>query len=1530
MAIIYLIFPQISRCIFSKINLTILFDMKTLLLLAAIIGLTIGTPIGNTCAYITDTGLKIYNQAICGTADTEKLLCVLGTCLGTLKNNMCGSSAVCSIGFYAHPTFKICAPCPTNCGVCTDGSTCTDCYDYYFVNDAKTCTAGPSNCYDPVSATECKSGGCDPGFFLNTNTPPTCSAGPTNCNVPSSATVCTTCKSTFYWNTTTSACTSAGTNCLTADSDTACTTCANNYWLDIWSTTGKTVCSGPVANCDYIRKPGYCTACNDGYYLSQDTLISTTCKKITITGCKTSTTSTSVCTTCATNYMLWKECKTKLSNCKVAASEGACGTCDEGYAVDTTTKLCVFCGIGIKQCSSAAGVVSGQSGCRTGWYSSSTYSTCVYCGTGASTCTSKTSSSTIYNIGVAKCDTGYVKTSAGTCVTCYSRTTIGSAEAYVSCSFGSSSSIASSTCASNAYTSGVGCVLCGANIAVCTSASSITSCDSGYYISGSTCTGCPTKAYGTSTCSVTGSTETINSCVSGVDGSANYYYESTAKACYACSTGAKTCSIKSGAVTITCGAGYAASTISGNKKCVACASTLTGISTCTLTSGTDAVSALTCLSGYIASGTTACVSCSSATTGYTGNVANAATCTISGTTLTLATCAAGFGKYGTTNCVSCTSSSNTGYDAHAAVCTASGATTVAITECADGYCLDSKSGATSPCYAATGVKTGLCTTSDESAFTITGCAADYAYRSSQSTPATACVSATGCAAGGCTTSDGTTITYTTCKTGYASSATTVACATCSSLTSATNKLQWTACAYSGSSVVATACASGYGPSAASGSADCYSCSNVVSGKANAVLCTSAGYLVDDDAACATGYVRSQDLTACNPISASSPYNAYKDLTCSSGYVVNTNTGLCVACTVASGAVAPTSCTFVAASSTFSSYVCGTGTYKNTAGDCISCGSYASSCTFSGSTVTITGCKTGYVLKLYNSVYSCEPCSASANVVANCEYYTISTCTDGYYLDSTTNACTACSGTGVATCTSTGAVASCSTGYTLSGTTCKSCNTGSSPYIYVDKCTFDSTGVPNSITSCQPGYYKGLTASTDTVQTCITCKSGSGTADALIATCTYNSASLSYPTITSCVAGSFLGTNCFGAPSYCTTPISPGTCSSSGCNTGYYYKDGGCITCGAGASGCTYSSTSGTATITGCTTGYYFDTTAKTCSQPAVGCTTWTNSTYCSAAATGYYLKDGSPNSCGTGATACSYASNTVTISACAETYYLSSATPATCEACPTGCKACSSTGTCSSCIGGYFLVGTTCYAATDYCATANQVATCAGCTVNYYWNTTKSSCESCAISSCVHCSAYGVCSVCATGYYLSSGACVACPTSTLGSCVSCSSATTCDQCASGYYWDSTSKACKACATGCNFCAEAATCYECADNYYKNSSNLCSKCNTGCKVCSDSVNCTTCADGYVKVSSTCSACYSACKTCSGTAQNNCLTCPTNSTATSQTISGVTGNSCVCNSGYSWDSTQLKCLAGTGSASYVFVGLLSLLAILFALL
>jgi hypothetical protein len=241
-------------------------------------------------------------------------------------------------------------------------------------------------------------------------------------------------------------------------------------------------------------------------------------------------------------------------------------------------------------------------------------------------------------------------------------------------------------------------------------------------------------------------------------------------------------------------------------------------------------------------------------------------------------------------------------------------------------------------------------------------------------------------------------------------------------------------------------------------------------------------------------------------------------------------------------------------------------------------------------------------------------------------------------------------------------------------------------------------------------------------------------------------------------------------------------------------------------------------------------------------------------------------------------------------------------------------------------------------------AYCGGCATGYYQNATQSNCTSISTSlpsltNCVAVSSFNTsaCLACATGFYLSSGACVACA---ITGATACSSATTATAAAPGYFLNGTTPTNCLNATGgtsvsgCAQCDPSGSnvCIACASNNWVNTTSSSTACVTSGYITGCYQGTTTCAvaaPGYfIATGSTPATVGTGITNCTlyGNSATNCTKAAIGYMATSGTVSVCTtvsttvGSTCSGPaSGYYVNGTAIVALpisvaTGTASTNY----------------
>ena len=170
------------------------------------------------------------------------------------------------------------------------------------------------------------------------------------------------------------------------------------------------------------------------------------------------------------------------------------------------------------------------------------------------------------------------------------------------------------------------------------------------------------------------------------------------------------------------------------------------------------------------------------------------------------------------------------------------------------------------------------------------------------------------------------------------------------------------------------------------------------------------------------------------------------------------------------------------------------------------------------------------------------------------------------------------------------------------------------------------------------------------------------------------------------------------------------------------------------------------------------------------------------------------------------------------------------------------------------------------------------------------------LDGCTKITDQGSCVSCASGYYLSQGACLACHMS----CSTCTDASLCLTCKTAYFNGTNThfSLCQACSLGCQTCTSVIACTACVSGYYSSAAS-CTACSTNCATCTASI-CSACITGTVLITN---ACYE-CTNIPMQGSVGCLTCQASSTRVLCTS---------CSAGYYLDAATSACL--TCASRYV---------------
>lgn len=132
---------------------------------------------------------------------------------------------------------------------------------------------------------------------------------------------------------------------------------------------------------------------------------------------------------------------------------------------------------------------------------------------------------------------------------------------------------------------------------------------------------------------------------------------------------------------------------------------------------------------------------------------------------------------------------------------------------------------------------------------------------------------------------------------------------------------------------------------------------------------------------------------------------------------------------------------------------------------------------------------------------------------------------------------------------------------------------------------------------------------------------------------------------------------------------------------------------------------------------------------------------CTTCTQNYVLNDnGTCSSCSQNCISCSMTSEGAVCETCASGFYLSQST-GTCKVCSEGAQTCTFSAV-QTCKQGYYLLNSICFYCISNCLSCSDAYSCSLCRSGYYL-TSQSTCSPCQISNCASCSSPGTsCSLC--------------------------------------------------------------------------------------------------------------------------------------------------------------------------------------------
>jgi hypothetical protein len=1433
-------------------------------------------------------------------------------------------STGCDSGYAYRSSDGTCQMCPANCNTCSwntassitkCNSGSTGCESGYAQRSADgkcyKCSDNCDKCTDNGAETQCDYGFCAAGSAYKAldKTCPSCPSDCSTCLIDQNENVvCTMCNDMFVETDDSLACVNCPSNCLECEYDTD---------------TGSALCFDQQCSDHYYRNSaGSCVDCEPG------------CKSCYLD----SSTSVTVCTECFEYYAMnsavtpitCNQCSNCAGTCTWDAtnSRAECGTCAQGYALDTVGS-CNVCPDGCKTCTTTGGSQTcSVGGCDIG-YAQIASDSCVLCPEGCSACSLKTSGSRKNHIDCdsGNCMTGYVEVS-GKCLKCPDK-----CNTCIYTSSTSTTTCSALSCQSSYMVDSGVCKACQAGCTVCNT-NGAGKCDS---------SGCPnTHIYDSSTLMCSSCASNCEACTTTAtcDGSGTcavgFKKKADSTGCEGCPSNCDVCSTTIKCTT--CMDGYVKKETSTDQhECVACPS---NCKFCSYTSGEAQCVWGQCDPGYLMDANRQCQTCPTGCASCEWD-SGATKCYMDG-------CRSGYVQKLDTTCAVCPTYCNSCYlDGSVTKCNPEGCEKDKFQQSSAGACTDA---CDTNCASGCIVKgNGKCDTSCDNSKVLL---ADFTCGD--------CV--TGCSVGGCTTTNKCDAAGSTCIDGYYKNGDT--CVACDD----------SACSGDGNCVACATCSTGVGV--------CDSCNSGSSFDDPNNLCVAcdtncaSGCIVKGadkcDTTCDNSKVLLADFTCGDCVTGCSVGGCTitnkcdaGGSTCIDGYYMSTDT--CVACDD-SACSADGSCVACATCSTGVGACdsCDPGSsFDDPNNKCVACTAGCASCDITDGAVCLT-CNDGYALVTDACTEctdtNCAKCPDGVGVCSECEAT--------HLLDSS-NACVVCTvASNCLTCNAdTPAVCNdCPSGRRLNSGTfeCDPCDDAT----YCENC--DGSAATCETCASTHMLVSGVcelmcTAANQYITDGGTCVSATDTECVVARLATTSSASGEDKCYTNyCAPESVYNADsdsCVACPAGCFSCYINGgstVCLFSGCER-YYGRssDGSCTACPIGCDQCSYDagSLSMMCDDTKCTSTHEA-VDALTCVGCHYGCDQCSvsvlNEVKCSSSQcsdlytqittdlscfpnpsnckTGTYMttNDGSFSTCNVNQCSAGYAMNTadstchICSSACMECTYSSTAAATvcnvekcndgnaqnpsdfSCEPCPDNCAMCvydSSMANNVRCLEGGCAETKREYMVGEVVTCGNCLANCDNCEADASGLNTLCLDQQCevgfgitALQACTSCSdgcnectiasdGTQICDTCKSDYIDNGeGLCAACP----DNCMTCTydsvnSVTTCTSgaCASGYAQNTGASdlGCVACPDQCSLCSydtstSSTSCEagNCAVGYANSETDgTCGACGSNCMTCSTAGVglCDTCDSGYrVSSDKLCEKCSSFCSKCTSAGKGKC--------------------------------------------------------------
>ncbi|EAR81858.2 zinc finger lsd1 subclass family protein (macronuclear) [Tetrahymena thermophila SB210] len=299
------------------------------------------------CMIICDSSCATCTQPLkstsCSSCNDQRVLinnqCLpcqppCATCAKTTTN--CTS---CLQNYTLNPQTNTCKSlCHQNCKTCLhpySDTSCSSCYDGYYLNNINQCLQCQSPCQNCQKvAIQCKS--CIDGYILNQSTLEcvlNCDKSCKTCFSPQNSNACTSCPDGFYLIN--NSCKNCDFPCQTCQiSPQECLSCFNNYKLENVLKQCTPICDISCKSCYQPQDPSQCIECAFGYFLNSQNKC-----QICESPCSSCVDNPSNCISCLETYYsiplngicIKMNCDETCFTCSKDNDRQACIKCKEGF-----------------------------------------------------------------------------------------------------------------------------------------------------------------------------------------------------------------------------------------------------------------------------------------------------------------------------------------------------------------------------------------------------------------------------------------------------------------------------------------------------------------------------------------------------------------------------------------------------------------------------------------------------------------------------------------------------------------------------------------------------------------------------------------------------------------------------------------------------------------------------------------------------------------------------------------------------------------------------------------------------------------------------------------------------------------------------------------------------------------------------------------------------------------------------------------------------------------------------------------------